>query len=150
MRICISGSREFSKTTTPDPHVRGRFNVSYPGMVLVEWTIVQVSIFDPHVVIIVGGATGVDTWAADAARACGLLVEEMPADWRTHGVAAGHIRNQQMLDVSDIVIAFLDSASKGGSKETRGMIEIAKAAGKLRSVYAPDGTVETFKRNVRL
>lgn len=58
--------------------------------------------------IIAGRARGVDTdvigWAVGAWVPC----TEYPADWKTHGRAAGPIRNQQMLDEGkpDVVIAF--------------------------------------------
>jgi hypothetical protein len=54
--------------------------------------------FDPGDVLIHGGAQGADTIAGEAARDLGLTVEVFPADWKTHGNAAGPIRNQRMLD----------------------------------------------------
>jgi len=56
--------------------------------------------------IIAGGARGADTlafqWALDVERP----VTVVPARWRQHGKAAGHIRNQQMIDMEpDLVVA---------------------------------------------
>lgn len=58
--------------------------------------------------------------------------EHYPADWKTHGRAAGFIRNQQMLDEGrpDIVVAFKDgfdrSLARGGTED---MVRRSKAAG---------------------
>lgn len=58
--------------------------------------------------VLCGGASGADRLASDWARAHNVPVEVFPADWKTHGRAAGPIRNQQMLDEGrpDIVLAF--------------------------------------------
>lgn len=75
-------------------------------------------------IIVQGGAKGADFLARAWGKMNGLPVEEYPADWNTHGKAAGAIRNQQMLDTKPVaVIAF-----PGGSG-TRDMVTRAKAAG---------------------
>lgn len=81
--------------------------------------------------IIHGAARGADSIAGQVARKLGLLVNEFPADWRGQGKAAGHIRNQLMLDEKpDVVFAFKDgfdfTYSRGG---TENMVRIAKEAG---------------------
>ena len=48
-----------------------------------------------------------------------------PADWERHGRAAGPIRNEEMAEVSDALIAFWDGKSRG----TKSMIEIARRKG---------------------
>ena len=48
-----------------------------------------------------------------------------PADWERHGRAAGPIRNEEMAEVSDALIAFWDGKSRG----TKSMIEIAMRKG---------------------
>lgn len=75
--------------------------------------------------IISGMARGVDTIAANWARDNWIPVHEFPADWKTHGKAAGFIRNQQMLDEGkpDLVVAF------PGGAGTADMIHRAKKAG---------------------
>jgi hypothetical protein len=62
-----------------------------------------------------------DFWA----RSRGIRVERYYALWRTHGNAAGPIRNQKMLDNErpDIVIVF------EGGRGTADMIRRAKTAG---------------------
>lgn len=61
----------------------------------------------PDTVIITGMARGADTfglwWGVDNHHA----IDRFPADWDNHGKAAGHIRNQQMLDSGiDLAIEF--------------------------------------------
>jgi hypothetical protein len=87
--------------------------------------------FDGRVEVVTGGARGADSLAANAAWQAGLPGEEVPADWDRHGKAAGHIRNQQMLDLGpDVVLAFKNgwdrSLSRGGTED---MIRRSKAAG---------------------
>lgn len=77
------------------------------------------------VTIISGAARGTDTLAIDWAVVNWTGLQTYPADWKTHGKAAGPIRNQQMIDEGkpDLVIAF-----PGGSG-TKDMIRRAKKAG---------------------
>ena len=48
-----------------------------------------------------------------------------PADWDKHGKAAGPIRNAEMAEVADALIAFWDGQSRG----TANMISLAKSKG---------------------
>lgn len=75
--------------------------------------------------IIAGAARGTDTLAIDWAVVHWTRFTEYPADWETHGKAAGPIRNQQMLDEGkpDLVLAF------PGGRGTADMIRRAKKAG---------------------
>jgi len=78
--------------------------------------------------VIHGAARGVDTLAATWAKANRVPhVIAVPADWKTHGKAAGPIRNRQMLDEQhpDVVIAFVPGAGPG----TANMVKQARAAG---------------------
>lgn len=79
----------------------------------------------PITCIIAGGAKGVDRLAADWARDRGIALAEFPADWDTHGRAAGPIRNKQMLEEGKPmgVVAF------PGGIGTANMIRQADAAG---------------------
>jgi hypothetical protein len=57
--------------------------------------------------LIHGGASGADRLAGEWATSRGIPVEDYPADWQRYGLAAGPIRNQQMLDEKpDMVVAF--------------------------------------------
>lgn len=78
----------------------------------------------PGDVVIHGAAPGVDTEAGRLARERGADVEEYPADWQRHGMAAGPRRNQRMLDEGkpERCYALPDENSKG----TLDMIERAR------------------------
>lgn len=71
-----------------------------------------------------GGASGADSLAADVAARAGWRIEEHPADWGTHGRAAGPIRNQHMASLgADLLIAF------PGGRGTADMVRRARKAG---------------------
>jgi predicted Rossmann-fold nucleotide-binding protein len=79
----------------------------------------------PEVVIIHGGASGADSLAGRYAAERGLTCEVFEADWKTHGRAAGPIRNARMLAEGkpDTVVAF------PGGRGTANMVALARAAG---------------------
>lgn len=78
-------------------------------------------------VIVSGGAPGVDTWAENAAKEYGLPKPMIfKADWKKYGNSAGMIRNGQIIDAADSVVAFWSNNSKG----TANSIERARKAGK--------------------
>ncbi len=66
-----------------------------------------------EIVILSGHCSGVDQLAELYAkeRGCELLL--FPADWKRYGRGAGPIRNKQMVEKSDWVIAFWDQTSRG-------------------------------------
>ena len=78
-----------------------------------------------EVVILSWGARGADALGERYARERGLPVERFPADWKRYGRAAGPLRNQQMAERGDALVAFWDGKSRG----TRHMIECAKRKG---------------------
>jgi len=63
--------------------------------------------------IVSGGANGVDALAKRLAEEYKLKYTEFPADWNKHGKAAGPIRNEQIMQYTDKVIAFWNGESKG-------------------------------------
>lgn len=74
--------------------------------------------------VIHGDATGADALAKAWAEQNGIPQIAYPADWKTHGRAAGPIRNRQMLTHQpDLVYAF------PGGRGTADMVRAAKAAG---------------------
>lgn len=82
--------------------------------------------------IVSGSAPGADTLGEQYAKEKGYPIKMFPAYWKTHGKAAGPIRNQQMADYADVLIAFWDGKSKG----TRDMIYKAQQKG-LRVKWFP-------------
>jgi hypothetical protein len=96
-----------------------------------EWVVGYVNRLPPDWTVVSGGAYGVDTWAEAAAVRRGLAVEVYRPDWKAHGKAAGAIRNRQIVEAADWVVAFWDGESKG----TAITMELARKAGKLRGTY---------------
>lgn len=78
-----------------------------------------------NVTVISGHATGADALGERYAKEHCLNCEQHPADWNKHGCAAGPIRNAEMADIADALIAFWDGKSRG----TASMIELAKSKG---------------------
>lgn len=77
--------------------------------------------------VVVGDCpTGADAHALKWALRSGVRSEVHVADWRTHGRAAGPIRNRHMIDSGiDVVYAFPYGESRG----TRGTMRLAEAEG---------------------
>lgn len=65
--------------------------------------------------IVSGGARGVDSDAAAYAAAHGLPLTEFRPDYATYGRAAPLLRNLQIIDYCDLVLAFWDGQSRGTS-----------------------------------
>ena len=63
---------------------------------------------------LVSGASGnVDLAGEEWARENNIPVKRFPADWAKHGKAAGPIRNREMAEYADALIAVWDGKSKG-------------------------------------
>ena len=73
--------------------------------------------------IVSGGALGADKSGESYAFYKKIPVKRFPADWQTHGRAAGPIRNKAMAEYADAVALF------PGGKGTDSMFREAKAAG---------------------
>jgi hypothetical protein len=76
-------------------------------------------------VVLSGAARGVDTLGERWARQAGVALERYPAAWSRYGKPAGHIRNEEMAERADGLVALWDGASRG----TRHMIETAYRRG---------------------
>ena len=64
--------------------------------------------------VIHGDAPGADRMADQSAKARGLNVVAVPADWKTHGKRAGVLRNIAMLDMNPVlVLAYWNGTSNG-------------------------------------
>jgi len=75
--------------------------------------------------LIHGDCRGADKMGAYLANKMNMKVTAFPADWNTHGKAAGPIRNKQMIDDKpDYVVAFKGHTSVG----TKNLINIARSA----------------------
>lgn len=111
MRVIIAGSRNITDKN------------------IVEEAI-EVAGFDITTVIS-GGARGVDSTAIEIARDKNIEYEEYIAEWDTFGKSAGYLRNVQMAEAADALIAIWDGESKG----TKHMIDIMAKKGKDYYVY---------------
>jgi len=80
----------------------------------------------PGDIIISGGAAGADSLAEDYAEEKGLQKLIIYPAWRIYGKRAGLIRNEQMVNKCDQVVAFWNGNSNG----TRHSINFAKIQNK--------------------
>ena len=81
--------------------------------------------------VVSGGVRGVDKLGEQYAKDYELRLKVFPADWNKYGNRAGPIRNEQMGDYADALIAVWDGKSHG----TKHMIEYAKKKGLLVYVH---------------
>ena len=77
------------------------------------------------VVVICGQARGADTLGEQYAKEKGFTIDYYPAQWKLYGKRAGYLRNEQMAQVAEALVAFWDGESRG----TKSMIELAKQYG---------------------
>ena len=82
--------------------------------------------------IISGGANGADSWGEKWAYSMQIPVEMFIPDWDNHGKRAGMLRNIDMANASQGLLAIWDEESKG----TKQMIEVAKQKGLMISVFS--------------
>lgn len=72
--------------------------------------------------LVCGMARGVDMMGFNWAKNNKISIKEFPADWNKYGKKAGYLRNVEMGNYADCLIAIWDGESKG----TKTMIEIMK------------------------
>lgn len=81
--------------------------------------------------LVSGGARGIDTCARNYARANGIKITEFLPDYTEYGVRAPHIRNDQIIEYADHIVAFWDGSSRG----TKSVIDKCKSMGKRMTLY---------------
>lgn len=100
MKIVIAGGRDFKDYSlfcvTCDDIIQRYLKLKYE-----------------EVEIVSGGAKGADRMAENYAKNKRYKFTKFPADWKKHGKAAGPIRNSEMREYGDYLIAFWDGESKG-------------------------------------
>jgi predicted Rossmann fold nucleotide-binding protein DprA/Smf involved in DNA uptake len=94
--------------------------------------------FHPCTQIISGGAKGADTLARQFAGEKGIPIKEFLPNWDKDGKAAGFIRNKQIVNACDELVAFWDGESRG----TAHSIKLAEDAGKPVYKYWQDDSEE--------
>lgn len=116
MKVCIAGSRGVWPTNEELDEIIRKVGVTPTS-------------------VIEGGADGVDKAAMWWSRAHGIPHVEMPADWATHGTAAGPLRNIEMAKAADVVVAVWNGKSPG----TASMIKASREMGRPTYVFDPAG-----------
>lgn len=126
MKIIVAGGRDFNNfkllTKTLD-------------------SFVEEYLKDKEIVVVSGGAKGADSlgeaWYHERLAnsfwklyASSWDLKVFPANWEKHGKAAGPIRNAEMAEFADMLIAFWDGKSSG----TKNMIQTALKKGLLVKV----------------
>ncbi len=76
--------------------------------------------------IVSGGASGVDSCAAEYAKANGIKLTVFPPQYERYGRAAPIVRNKEIVNYADKIIAFWNGSSKG----TLSVIKYAEKVGK--------------------
>jgi hypothetical protein len=106
MRIIIAGGRKFR-------------NYALLEQVMKEYE-------DTISEVVCGCADGADSLGELWGRKHGVPISYFPAQWEKYGNAAGPIRNAEMAEYGDFLVAFWDGQSRG----TANMIQAMKNLGK--------------------
>ena len=72
--------------------------------------------------IVSGTANGADKLGERYAKDRGYKIKQFPANWNLYHKSAGYLRNKEMAEYADSLIAFWDKSSKG----TKHMIDLAR------------------------
>jgi len=91
MKVAVIGSRTFSDYK------------------LVKETLSTINI----TLLVSGGAIGADSLGEQYAKLNGIPAKIFYPDWKKYGKKAGFIRNSDIINESEMVIAFWDGKSKG-------------------------------------
>ena len=81
--------------------------------------------------IVSGGAIGADSLAAQFADDHNMMKIIHLPNWGLHGKAAGFIRNKDIINDADMVVAFWNTTSRG----TENSINLAKTAKKPTFIF---------------
>ena len=124
MKIVIAGGRDFQNYEVLRGAMDGVLaNISSP------------------ITIVSGAARGADTLGEQYAAERGLDVIRFPADWKKFGRRAGPIRNEQMAEAANMLVAFWDGQSRG----TKNIIGNMEQRGKPYYVYDYTGQLIASK-----
>lgn len=108
MKVIIAGSRSFHDY----PRLKSHMDALAASINIEE--------------VICGGANGADILGKKWAIERNIPVKMFPADWDSYGKAAGIIRNTEMGNYADYLVAFWDKKSTG----TAHMIQYMQSKGK--------------------
>ena len=108
-RLIIAGGREFSDYPLLAQNVEAFVN----------------ELDDPEIEIVCGCARGADSLGEEYGKSKGYKINYYKPNWDLYGRSAGMIRNNQMAQNADGLVAFWDGSSKG----TKNMIDLARRRG---------------------
>lgn len=103
MKIIVAGSREFEDYE------------------MLKNKLDKLLINQKEIQIVSGGCRGADELGERYAKEKGYSIKVFKADWNKYGKKAGPLRNRQMAEYADGLVAFY----KEGSRGTKNMIEEA-------------------------
>lgn len=122
-RILVTGSRLWTN------EAKVSYELGVAAGELLRNEPVDNPLYPQGIVVVHGGASGVDTMADQIARTYGMQVEVHPAEWRPYGIynpQAGRFRNQKMVNAgADVCLAFIRQNSAGATH----CAQAAEAAG---------------------
>lgn len=121
MKVIIAGSRSFDDYDLLSSFVK--------------------KVIDVHLVsgIISGGAKGADKLGERFATDNNITIHTIIPDWKKYGKRAGILRNKDMGDLGDLLVAFWDGESKG----TKHMIDY------MNSLYKPTYIYHFFPSHIK-
>lgn len=123
-RVIIAGGRDYQDKGVLDKVMSSLFDIPVRPKL-------------PQIEVVCGVARGADEAGANWAGRHGAELMMFPADWVRHGRSAGHIRNSQMADYADCLVAMWDGESRG----TAHMIKDAKKKGLEVYVFNYEGVL---------
>jgi hypothetical protein len=110
-KLIVAGGRDFNDYSLAHQTIMALANNEYKNVA---------------VSIVSGMARGADSQGTRFALENGVVLYQFPADWNQYGKRAGFIRNNQMGDFADGLLAFWDGESRG----TKQMIEYMRSLDK--------------------
>ena len=113
-KVIIAGGRDFDHWKKDS----GNFANKY----LLKIDKILSNIPENEIEMVTGCAKGADQIPYYFKTWHGYPLKEFPANWSKYGKSAGYIRNKEMAEYADALIAFWDGKSKG----TKHMIGLAK------------------------
>ena len=110
MRIIVAGGRDFNSYEMLEKELKSIIDTNK----------------NENIEIVSGGARGADTLGIKFAKENNIPIKFFPALWDQYGKSAGMIRNKQMAEYGDFLLAFWDGESHG----TKNMIKTMKEMNK--------------------
>lgn len=135
MRIAIIGSRKISNTLLPEFYPNR--DIFYFDVSILDSLLPKIT--EEEITIISGGARGIDKVAEQYAKDKNLKTLILEPDWDNLGKVAGFVRNDDIIKLSDVILAIWDGTSNG----TFDVIE--KCLKKHKPIYLLKGTEEKIE-----